>query len=514
MLDQVLQRVRAHDRYQIEFKLDYELLPSPRTRYKITTYIFIPHNLSINNSTYTKAEFYRDLQNYVRLKTPSFSLQELLTAPTSPLVQIGQLLREPDWNKVPATTDRLINSFKFLRAILKSTLRNHLRTMKRRAKRDTDSQVRAERINSAVHELLDQTQSIVQCYRAYAAQLQQTDGNPRILRSYRRTDESISLMIEERLVDAFQVVEGNVQTAIQTELKAKIVQTLEAELSYRRNAHYSSVLQPSGDNEAFLYRISLLKKFTSSVLYLALVVKPEGTAIEQVLYALAAGLSMAFATMIAFYVQNRFGNLTLPLFVALVVGYMFKDRIKELGRLFFAQHLQAYLYDHRILVHTLDGLHQLGFLREKVHFMAEPQIPETVGMLRDRGVLSDAYDGQTESIICYTKEVVLETAVFKQIYPDGPPIHGINDIMRFDVRPYLRKMDDPVERRLYLQDGQLRLAECAKVYYINFVTVYTLDEAQSSVRMERTLLTLTRDGIKRVERVHSPPTAGSSATQA
>ncbi|MFN8487310.1 MAG: hypothetical protein U0350_06935 [Caldilineaceae bacterium] len=513
MLDQVQQRVRAHDRYQIEFKLDYELLPRPHTRYRITTYIFIPHNLSINNSTYTKAEFYRDLQNYVRLKTPSFSLQEILTASTSPLVHIDQILREPGWHEMPANTERLVNSFKFLRAILKSTLRNHLRTMKRRAKRDTDHQVRAERIKGAVNELLDKTLSIIQRYRAYAAQLKQTDGNPRILRSYRRTDESISLMMEERLVDAFQVVESHVQTDIQAELKAKITKTLEAELSYRRNARYSSVLEAAGDNEAFLYRISLLKKFTSSVLYLALVVKPEGTAIEQVLYAFAAGLSMAFATIIAFYFQNRFGNLTLPFFVALVVGYMFKDRIKELGRLFFAQHLQTYLYDHRSLIHTLDGLHQLGFLREKVHFMPETKLPPAVADLRDRGVLSDAYDGQAENIICYTKEVVLETDVFKQIYPDGPPIHGINDIMRFDVRPYLRKMDDPVERRLYLQDGQLHLAECAKVYYINFVTVYTLDEAQSSVRLERTLLTLTRDGIKRVERVHPQQTADASAAQ-
>ena len=183
---------------------------------------------------------------------------------------------------------------------------------------------------------------------------------------------------------------------------------------------------------------------------------------------------------------------------------MFKDRIKELAKLFFAQHLQSFLYNRRTLVKTLDGAHQLGFLREKVTLLTESAMPPAVLAVRNRGWFTEVdNDGQAENVICYTKEVVLNTEAFRHIDTGGPPITSVNDIMRFDVRPYLRKMDDPVERRPYLQNGELHIAECTKIYYVNFVSVYTTAEAQPAVTLERTLLTLTRDGIQQVEQVGS-----------
>jgi hypothetical protein len=504
MSKSVQQRVRAHDRYQVEFKLDYELLPNQQTRYKITTYTFTPRSLDINRSSYAKAEFYRDLQNYVRLKTPSFELSDLLIFPTSPLLHIGEILRQPHWADDPMNVERLINSFKFLRAIMKSSLRRHLHRMKMNEQGRAHDGDEAPPVNEAVDELLAETSAIVQCYREYEPYLQQSDVDERVLRSYRLTDESISLLWEERLIDAFQFVDKFVQGDLQTDLQKRLSQQVQAEVCHRKAAHYHSLLQPEGDNEAFVFRTSVLKKFTSSVLYLSLAIKREGTAIEQFLYALAAGLSMVFATLIAFYFQVQFGNFSFPMFTALVVGYMFKDRIKELGRLFFLRYLQNFLYDRRTIIRTRDGAYELGFLREKMDFISEQAVPSTVKALRNRGLITEVdNDGQEENVICYTKEVVLQTAAFSHIYTGGPPITGVNDIMRFDVRPYLRKMDDPMERRLYLEDGQLREVNCDKVYYINFVTAYTVGEAQEFIKLERTLLTLTRDGIKRVTRIRT-----------
>src|SRR5690606_5189565 len=195
-------------------------------------------------------------------------------------------------------------------------------------------------------------------------------------------------------------------------------------------------------NEAFLFRSSVLKKFTSSVLYLSLAVKREGTALEHILSAVAAGLSMVFATVIAFYFQYRYGQLTFPFFVALVIGYMFKDRIKELGRHFFAQHLRNWLYDRRILIKTRDGAHTLGFLREKVTLVSEDKTPAAILAQRNRNSITALdNEGQEEHVLCYNKEVVLRTGAFKRIYTGGPQITGVTDIMRLDMRPYLRKMD-------------------------------------------------------------------------
>lgn len=50
---------------------------------------------------------------------------------------------------------------------------------------------------------------------------------------------------------------------------------------------------------------------------------------------------MAFATAIAFYGQSVYGNITVSLFVLLVISYMFKDRLKDIFRTAFKRTIGA-----------------------------------------------------------------------------------------------------------------------------------------------------------------------------
>ncbi|HMN27390.1 MAG TPA: hypothetical protein PKE45_04475, partial [Caldilineaceae bacterium] len=315
------QRVRAHDQYQIEFKREYELLPAAQTRYRITTYLFVPQSLGIQASTYPKTEFYRDIQNYVRLKTPVLALQEFCCSPASPLRQIEHLVHDPHCLHDPKQARRLSNSFKFLRAMLKSSLRSHLRKVKLVCTIPLDRAERAEQVASLVTECIQTTSMIVAQYRSYLEPLKQPKVAGQLLLAYRLTDESISLVVEEGLVNLFRLVDKYLQGDRQTQLKEQINCAVQREIAYRQAAGYGVLLEPGGNNEAFLFRSSVLKKFTSSVLYLALVVKREGTLLEHVLFSVAAGFSMLFATAVAFYFQSQYGQLTLPFFMALIIGY-------------------------------------------------------------------------------------------------------------------------------------------------------------------------------------------------
>jgi hypothetical protein len=500
MPETVRQRVRAHDQYQIEFKLDYDLLPTSKTRYQITTYLFVPQSLGIRQGVYPESEFYRDIQNYVRLKTPVLPLRDIACAPTSPLRRIERLLLDPNTLLEAGGESRLINSFKFLRAVLKTSLRRHLRRIKAACTGQRGAEGWPGNVAALASEFIAHTQEILAQYRGIGRRLEQPNVDAQMHQAYRLTDESISLVVEESLVHLFRLVHRYLPGDVQCELKPRIEQAVQNEGAYRKHARYGAQMQPSGDNEAFLFRSSVLKKFTSSVLYLSLVVKREGASLEHILSAVAAGLSMVFATLVAFYFQDRYGELTFPFFVALVVGYMFKDRIKELGRIFFARHLRNWLYDRRILIKTLDGAHTLGFMREKVTFVAEDEAPPAITAQRNRNLITALdNEGQGEHVLCYTKEVVLRSQAFQQIYTGGPEITGITDIMRLDMRPYLRKMDDPLARWFHIQDGEVQTAQAAKVYYLNFVTAYTAGDRQPAEIIERTQVTLTRDGIRRVE---------------
>ena len=86
MLETIEQAFKLHDKYQFEIKLDYALLQDKKTHYQISTYIFVPASLGINKNVYTKSDFYRDVQNYIRLKTPILILRDFTHHSASPLL--------------------------------------------------------------------------------------------------------------------------------------------------------------------------------------------------------------------------------------------------------------------------------------------------------------------------------------------------------------------------------------------------------------------------------------------
>ena len=97
MLETIQQSAISHDRYQVELKLDYELDRGKKTHYRISTYIFVPRSLDITEESYPKAELYRDIKNYIRIKTPEMTLRDLVDSDVSPLRVVQQIIRQPGW---------------------------------------------------------------------------------------------------------------------------------------------------------------------------------------------------------------------------------------------------------------------------------------------------------------------------------------------------------------------------------------------------------------------------------
>ncbi len=498
-------RIRIHDRYQLEFKLNYPIEPGERrTRYRFAVYIFVPQSLGINRFTYEPRHFYRDLQNYIRLKTPEMSPKDLCRRPNSPLKVMQRLLAEGDWRRDPEKARRLVNSFKFLRAILKSAIRDELEEVVRQLPRaQEDPQVRA-RVLQGLRGLCDQVQAIVAAYRDAQAQIsweaeQVAVGRETVGLAYRLTDEALSLLVERSFIQALRLLRRLPNEPEVRRTFHHLSECAESELRYRKERGYPSILSVDSRNEEYMFRAAVLKKYTSSVLFLSRAIYREGTTLEHLMYAVAAGISMVFATWVAFYFQQRYGNFTMPFFAALVVGYMFKDRIKELGRAAFARLLRRYLFDQRIDVRTLDGQHRLGYVREKVHFVPEAEVPPEVMRARNRQVMTELdNDGQGEQILRYVKEVILYNDAFERLYPDMPRFTGLVDIMRYDIRPYLYKMDNPIQRIVYVEQGRLVQAKAHRMYTLNLI--FATEERRGGPTVyERTRALLSRKGLGRIE---------------
>ena len=502
MIETIEQAVKLHDKYQYEIKLDYELLQDKKTHYRISTYIFIPVSLGISELTYTKADFYRDVQNYIRLKTPILILRDFTSHSASPLVTIQEIVSIEGWANDPQCQERLVSSFKFLRAMLKSSIREHLNLIEKRISQAAPHSKINLMIHNLIEEFLVESQKITDEYRAFFSVFNLPNVDEKIFTGYKFADESISLLIEETAIELFPIVETYLKKSDKIDFKQKLTRLVEAEIDHRKSHGYRSILKPEDENEEFTFRASVLKKYASSVLYLSTAIRREGTSLEQILFALAAGLAMVFATVVAFYFQQKYGNFTFSFFIALVVGYMFKDRIKEMGRSYLSGYLQNIMYDRRITIKSLDGKHKLGILREKVSFINEKDIPRKVLAVRNRDQLTELDNyGQNEQVICYSKDITLFTDTFKAVYADFPEITGINDIMRYDIRAYLKRMAEPVQERSYLENGEVKSALCHKVYYLNFVSKYTAISSQKEKIYKRSRLVLNQEGIKRVEHI-------------
>ncbi len=507
----ILRRVAVHDRFQLEMKLGFPLVRGRKTRYRIDTYIFVPQSLGVNAVTYGRNDFYRDIQHYVRMKTPQLTLRELLDQPASPLCDSEKVLATHPANLSVELEQRLRDSFRFLRAILKSALQEAALPMTRPA--PAAAAARAAVFVAVGSAVLDDAGAIMDRYRFLGVALARAQAGAALQRTYRLTDESMSLLIEEALLKLHEQAGLWLPADERSGWRDRLAAQIHSEIAHRQEHGYPSVLTKQTQDD-YLLRVSALKKFTSSVLWLPTSLRREGTTWEQVLFSLAAGISMVFATVIAFFAQSIYGQFTLPVFVALVVAYMFKDRIKEQGRAMSASFLSRRLYDYRTVIQTQDERRTLGYVREKMTYVDPDKVPEEVRGVRDAGAYGEVdLPSQRETVLIYTKEVSLNEAAFRYIYEHDLGGNAINDIMRYDIRPFLRKMDDPRQEKLMLDGERVVRVRCHRTYHVNLVSVFRSAE-QEAPTSERTLLVLDRKGICSIAQFDEAGSLLDSAAQA
>ena len=494
----VLRRIAVHDRYQLELKLGYPLAPGKQTRYLIDTYLFLPASLGINSSSYSSKDFYRDIQTYIRMKTPSFLMEQILQAPDSPLRRCETLLQECQEHLAGGDEQMLRDSFRVLRAVLKSAIRRSLAPLQHPP--SSEEHV-AAKFSTRLGTLNEQIDELEQRYRALEPLLVRAGASETLLRSYRLADESISVLIEELVLQLHELAARWLERPQRLQWQRQLRQRAQAEIDYRRGHGYPSVLGQQ-NSEELLQRLSVLKKYTSSVLWLSTSTRREGGTLEQVLFASAAGVSMIFATLVAFYAQSVYGQLSLPVFLVLVIAYMFKDRIKELGRAFSTHILSRRLYDYRTSIQTQDGERDLGCVRDKmIHVRPQGRErtvpPEVMAARQGDPHYEPELLGRPEVVIHYAKQVTLRKDAFRYLAEDGLVISAINDITRLDIRSFLRKMDNPYEERLMLQDGRVEHVRCQRTYPLNLISVFGTEDGATTC--ERTLIVLNRKGIVRIE---------------
>ncbi len=452
---------KIHDKFTLEFKVGFnthqEEHPMKYSDFVMNTWIFVPNSLDINAAKYSKDDFYRDLKSGVRLITPSYGLHELAT--DEELLSSKSLITNfNDLHIAPDDTQDLIHSIRMYCAISKSAFRDECLAI--------SQQHDATQRMAACRQFLLDGGKILGRFRGLLNQLNDQNATDRTRQVFAYGDEFLSNVMEKYAYRLRDIFRHNHPDEYQ-QLEARFKEVLYAERAYREKQGYLCVkADDAKGNEDFVFRASLLKKFSESDLYLNATKRKNTFLVEQILYSLAAGAAMVVATLSSFFFQQKYGNFTLPFLIALVISYMFKDRLKDWLRLIFARRVSNKVFDTRTDF-RIKGRY-IGWSKDSVDFIDSDKILPEVMELRSRNPLFTEVSGKDEKVLLYRKKVQLWPAELAKASPY--PLRGINDILRYNITEYTRKMDNPsFPLSGTWEDNGYKPIEGKKVYHLTFV---------------------------------------------
>lgn len=478
---------REHDDYSFEFKVGYRA----RSKVKLNTFrmnlwVFIPGSLDINRRTYSRADFYKDIISNIRLITPVFLLRDIAKEDSIPFSYLESSFSRLASSYSKNSVADFEYQIKMFSAIFKSAIRdqiNYIFSLQNSTDRDMLFQ-----------ELLDNIENVLIRYRSLSKVIQTPTVPQKYYNYYEFGDEFLSNTVDNHL---FVTLDQHCskENEFANRFRDKIRSVIKREESYKQKKNYPVVSENvDNKNTDLVHRKGMLKKFIESDLFLDAKKKRDGVLTEQIYFSLAAGLSMVFATAVAFSFQQKFGNFTMPLFVALVVSYMLKDRIKELMRHYFAHQRGSKYFDSKTTVSIKEN--QIGWSKEGFDFVPEFKVPQEILKIRNRSALLEADNRfAREKIILYRKLVHVDRDMLDA--NSKYFIEGINEIIRISVHSFINKMDDP-DTMLYKigDEGELRKIKALKVYYLNFVIELKYEDF---LQYKYYRLIFNRNGIIRIE---------------
>ena len=480
------EHLKIHDKFSVEFKVGFNARMNQKVNdFALNIWMFIPNSLDINRFTYNKDNFYRDLKSNVRLITPVWKLSEITDGPKSPYKLLEKSIQNFALQNNESNQKDYEFHVKMFQSILKSALRDEVRRINNvplsETLYSTQEYIRlVTEISNRFRRLLNilQNQVISDNLREYFLFGDEFMSNVIEFQTFR-----LIAKIKDKDLQVFEVVRHDLNKLINSEVE------------YRQRMGYLLVEKNAEkNNHELVNRLSLLKKYIESHLYLNIDKRKDGVLVEQLLFSLAAGISMIFATAIAFSIQQRYGSFTMPLFVALVVSYMLKDRIKEMARFYFAHKMGTRYFDHKATMHINQT--DIGWAKESMDFVAETKLPEEIVSTRNCTTIIEANNrANSEKVLLYRMSVQIDS---KKLNTNSEfNTRGVNSIIRFNFSEFIRNMDNPEFDLYYPNDVEgFEIIEGEKFYYLNFVVELKND---LQYELKRYRIALNRNGIKRIQ---------------
>ena len=364
-------QAKKHDNFSVEFKFGFNCTDDGiKDQFSVNAWMFVPNSLDIHPENYGKKQFYRDIKSNVRLITPVYLLREIAQDSSQPLTYLRKALERVVNNPQPKDIESYEYHLKMFAAIFKSALRDHASHL--------ISVPSLESAEYLVKDYVESAQAVLTKFRALYQIIDVPTVSDRTRSYFRLCDEFMSHILELRTIRLIKMLDSH--PGDHGNIRESFVKLISDERDYKTKVGYDQLSGDLTKDKQLVYHHGMLKKFIESELYIRLDKKKDGVAIEQIYYSIAAGVAMIFATAVAWHTQMKYGNITWPLFVVLVVSYMLKDRIKDLLRYYFAHKLGNKYFDNKATV--VIGSEKVGLMKEGFDFISRSKTPAVVLEMR------------------------------------------------------------------------------------------------------------------------------------
>ena len=485
-------KVRIHDKFSFEFKISFiatrKSIENDINEFSINTWMFVPNSLDINRSTYSKEQFYRDTQSNVRLITPIYRLKDIYASENSPLSRLEKAFENL---LIDTTSEEKLSDYTFQIKMFSSIFKSASRDRAYFIIEEKDENRVLELVREYIHDMT----SIARHYR----RLESIVNNSSITEDQRLYfmfgDDFIGNIVQQQ---TFRMMRGLENRTVYAKIKDSLLALVNSENQYKQTKGYSllDTTDPS-NNYLVVMRRGILKKFIESDLFLYTKKSKDGALAEQFYYGIAAATSMIFATVVSFSAQLHYGNFTTPLFFALVISYVFKDRIKDLMRYYFSTQLGKKYFDTKRELEIQNK--KIGWTKEAFDFAPESKVPAEIMSIRKRTPLVEAENKiYNEQIILYKKLVNLSSSSINRY--KGYQFVGINDVTRFNLTHFIQKMDNEYIP-IYIpdeQDGYIKMTS-EKVYALHFILRC---QGHENLYFRKFRLLFNRGGIKEITEIY------------
>lgn len=457
--------------------------------------------MQINSRTYSQAEFFLDVNNYIRFKTPQIALSGILNPknPYSPLNKIEialEKIKNGNWDSKISKSIKY--EFRVLGCIIKSILRDQIGYYQSNIVNFTES----KEIYKNLIDFLTQLENFTQKMNKLKLEISYVQIPDEIRKAYIFVDKYVSLQILERLNIFIELLVKKNQK--ESSLFKKIEQIV---LTHQNKpSEIDELFQLTGEstkeNENYPYWEGLLKKYIQKVLYLDQIPQDRKSKVLQFFYSIGAGFAMILTLLLGYILDDSFAQNSSLYIAFLILIYMLKDRVKDWIKTASNRFFERNFPDHRYKIRDSRNDKIIGSSKESMRFLNWSQLPLDILTIHHAGAKSILeLDRTKEEVFKLRKDVSIYTREILEYHER----HGdINDIMRFNIRHFLEYVDDPYQQltKWNVKTQKIEMTKAAQVYYLNLLfRIRTLSRSKKKANIfyKYVQIILDQKGIKRVE---------------